>query len=100
VSIVCCDWPCPGNCATRHMSSMCRRCALSNDIQRNLQGPLEELLALARQQDLSCPEIRVAVRTGDTPQREHWDEVYERLVHLIETHKTLIFVNTRKLAER
>src|SRR5437868_3860964 len=44
--------------------------ALSNDIQRNLQGPLQELLALARQQHPSCPEIRVAVRTGDTPQRE------------------------------
>src|SRR5437588_7304760 len=40
--------------------------ALSNDIQRNLQGPLEELLALARQQHPHCPEIRAAVRTGDT----------------------------------
>src|SRR4029077_283698 len=38
--------------------------ALSNDIQRNLQGPLEELLALARQQHPPCPEIRAAVRTG------------------------------------
>src|SRR5207302_3638283 len=44
--------------------------ALSNDIQRNLQGPLEELLALARQQHPHCPEIRAAVRTGDTPQSE------------------------------
>ncbi|MEX0586213.1 MAG: helicase-related protein, partial [Pirellulales bacterium] len=32
---------------------------------------------------------------------EHWAEVYERIVALIESHKsTLIFVNTRKLAER
>ncbi|HEY3915969.1 MAG TPA: helicase-related protein, partial [Verrucomicrobiae bacterium] len=32
---------------------------------------------------------------------EVWDEVYERLVSLIEAHKTtLVFVNTRRLAER
>ena len=33
--------------------------------------------------------------------QEVWNEVYDRLVELIETHKTtLIFVNTRRLAER
>src|SRR5262249_16008244 len=32
---------------------------------------------------------------------EHWAEVYQRLVQLIDEHRsTLIFVNTRKLAER
>src|SRR5207244_750568 len=32
---------------------------------------------------------------------EHWAEIYERLVELINEHRsTLIFVNTRKLAER
>jgi ATP-dependent Lhr-like helicase len=32
---------------------------------------------------------------------EVWDEIYERLVELIEAHRTtLIFVNTRRLAER
>ncbi len=36
--------------------------ALASDIQKNLQGPLEELRAL----DPSLPELRVAVRTGDT----------------------------------
>ena len=54
--------------------------ALSNDIQKNLAGPLEEITALAaRQQDrpqpcfdlfpaeeTPFPEIRVGVRTGDT----------------------------------
>ena len=38
--------------------------ALSNDVQKNLQGPLAELVAL----DPSLPQIRVLVRTGDTPQ--------------------------------
>src|SRR5437870_13444981 len=41
--------------------------ALSNDIQRNLQGPLAEILELARQERPECPEIRALVRTGDTP---------------------------------
>ncbi len=36
--------------------------ALSNDVQKNLQGPLEEI----RGQDASLPAIRVLVRTGDT----------------------------------
>jgi ATP-dependent Lhr-like helicase len=40
--------------------------ALSNDVQKNLQGPLAELSAL----DPNLPEIRVLVRTGDTPQRD------------------------------
>src|SRR5438067_7930537 len=40
--------------------------ALSNDVQKNLQGPLGELAAL----DPDFPQIRVLVRTGDTPQRE------------------------------
>src|SRR5262245_29762995 len=37
--------------------------ALGNDVQKNLEAPLEELRAL----DGSLPEIRVLVRSGDTP---------------------------------
>jgi len=40
--------------------------ALGNDIQRNLDGPLAEILALARDRGVTLPEIRTAVRTGDT----------------------------------
>jgi ATP-dependent Lhr-like helicase len=40
--------------------------ALVNDVERNLQGPLSELLRAAREEGLSPPEIRVALRTGDT----------------------------------
>jgi ATP-dependent Lhr-like helicase len=40
--------------------------ALSNDVQKNLAGPLAEIRAL----DSSVPEIRVLVRTGDTPASE------------------------------
>ncbi len=40
--------------------------ALSNDVQKNLAGPLAQL----REMDPSLPEVRVLVRTGDTPQSQ------------------------------
>ena len=40
--------------------------ALSNDIQKNLEIPLGEILQLAGQRGMLMPEIRTAVRTGDT----------------------------------
>ena len=40
--------------------------ALSNDVQKNLAQPLEEIGEVLRQMGLDCPEIRVSVRTGDT----------------------------------
>jgi ATP-dependent helicase Lhr and Lhr-like helicase len=40
--------------------------ALSNDVQKNLQAPLDELAEL----DPKLPRIRVQVRTGDTSQRD------------------------------
>jgi ATP-dependent Lhr-like helicase len=44
--------------------------ALSNDIQRNLREPLRAVRQLAEERGTPLPEIRVAVRTGDTPARE------------------------------
>jgi ATP-dependent Lhr-like helicase len=41
--------------------------ALNNDIQRNLERPLAELRERFVARDDDFPEIRVAVRTGDTP---------------------------------
>jgi ATP-dependent Lhr-like helicase len=40
--------------------------ALANDVQKNLVAPLAELCA----RDASLPEVRVLVRSGDTPQSE------------------------------
>jgi ATP-dependent Lhr-like helicase len=40
--------------------------ALGNDIQKNLEVPLGEIVQLAGQRGLLMPEIRTAVRTGDT----------------------------------
>src|SRR5467141_165594 len=44
--------------------------ALSNDIQKNLEIPLGEILQLAGQRGILMPEIRTAVRTGDTLAQE------------------------------
>ena len=40
--------------------------ALSNDIQKNLSTPLKEIATLAEAAGTPLPEIRAAVRTGDT----------------------------------
>jgi ATP-dependent helicase Lhr and Lhr-like helicase len=40
--------------------------ALGNDIQKNLEVPLGEILRLAGERGILMPEIRTAVRTGDT----------------------------------
>ena len=44
--------------------------ALSNDIQKNLATPLAEISALAEEMGTPIPEIRTAVRTGDTKASE------------------------------
>lgn len=41
--------------------------ALSNDVQKNLQQPLVEIADSALAAGRLMPEIRVTVRTGDTP---------------------------------
>jgi ATP-dependent Lhr-like helicase len=40
--------------------------ALGNDIQKNLEAPLGEILQMAGERGLLMPQIRTAVRTGDT----------------------------------
>ncbi len=44
--------------------------ALANDINKNLNTPLGEIYDLAESEGLKLPKIRVAVRSGDTPQNE------------------------------
>jgi ATP-dependent Lhr-like helicase len=40
--------------------------ALSNDVQKNLEAPLKEIQQLALERGYLSPQIRTAVRTGDT----------------------------------
>ena len=44
--------------------------ALATDIQQNLEAPLREIAAVAGRLGLTAPDIRVAVRTGDTAAAE------------------------------
>ncbi len=44
--------------------------ALTNDVRKNLETPLRELLALAQERGLGLSPIRTAVRTGDTKASE------------------------------
>jgi ATP-dependent Lhr-like helicase len=44
--------------------------ALGNDIQKNLEIPLAEILQMAGERGLLMPQIRTAVRTGDTLMHE------------------------------
>jgi ATP-dependent Lhr-like helicase len=44
--------------------------ALSNDVHKNLAVPLQEITELAWAKGVMVPEIRISVRTGDTPAHE------------------------------
>ena len=70
--------------------------ALSNDIQRNLADPLEGIEALAESSGTPLPEIRVAVRTGDTPASQR-QAMAKRPPHiLITTPESLYILLTSK----
>jgi len=67
--------------------------ALNNDMRRNLEEPLMEIRELYRQQyGRELQEIRVAVRTGDTPSSER-QQMLKRPPHvLITTPESLSIV--------
>ena len=58
--------------------------ALSNDIQRNLQAPLAEIQEQAISAGLLVPQIRTAVRTGDTDAK-HRQAMLKRPPHILVT---------------
>lgn len=68
--------------------------ALSNDIHRNLQVPLEQIRAAALAAGLAPREIRVAVRTGDTPPSERQAMVRRAPHILVTTPESLYLVLT------
>ena len=65
--------------------------ALSNDVQRNLEVPLEELRVVAAREGLAVPPIRVAVRTGDTPMAER-GKMARRPPHILVTTPESLYI--------
>src|ERR1017187_2672937 len=65
--------------------------ALGNDIQKNLEGPLGEILALAGERGVLMPEIRTAVRTGDTLAHER-RSMLKRPPHILVTTPESLYI--------
>ncbi|WDD92399.1 DEAD/DEAH box helicase [Burkholderia sp. FERM BP-3421] len=65
--------------------------ALSNDIHVNLDAPLAGIREALAQRGLPAPEIRTAVRTGDTTQAER-SALRKRAPHLLVTTPESLYV--------
>jgi ATP-dependent helicase Lhr and Lhr-like helicase len=65
--------------------------ALGNDIQKNLEIPLREILQLAAEQGMAMPEIRTAVRTGDTLMHER-RAMLKRPPHILVTTPESLYI--------
>ncbi|MEK9137756.1 MAG: DEAD/DEAH box helicase, partial [Bacteroidota bacterium] len=74
--------------------------ALNNDIERNLEAPLQGIREHARRAALRLPQIRVAVRTGDTPQSKRASMVKHPPDILITTPESLYLMLTSKQARK
>lgn len=65
--------------------------ALSNDIQKNLAQPLEEIRQVADDAGLDVPEIRVLLRTGDTPASQR-QAMTRRPPHILVTTPESLYI--------
>ena len=65
--------------------------ALSNDVQKNLQQPLLEIGQAALAAGLLLPDLRVVVRTGDTPMTER-QQMLRRPPHILITTPESLFI--------
>src|SRR5271155_71453 len=65
--------------------------ALGNDIQKNLEQPLGEILQMAGARGLLMPEIRTAVRSGDTLMKER-RSMLKRPPHILVTTPESLYI--------
>ena len=68
--------------------------ALTYDVERNLRAPLAGIALEAERTGVSTPPVRVATRTGDTPQAERRDIVRHPPDILITTPESLYLMLT------
>jgi len=74
--------------------------ALGNDIEKNLAAPLAGIRALAEADGIALSEIRVAVRSGDTSQRERASQLKHPPHILITTPESLYILLTSERSRR
>jgi ATP-dependent Lhr-like helicase len=72
--------------------------ALNNDIERNLRAPLRGIQEYALDHAVQVPEVRSAVRTGDTSQSERRSMVRKPPDILITTPESLYLILTSPVA--
>ncbi|HUQ06678.1 MAG TPA: DEAD/DEAH box helicase [Kofleriaceae bacterium] len=65
--------------------------ALSNDVTRNLEVPLREITERAAREGVRLPDIRIAVRTGDTPSSER-EKMARRPPHILVTTPESLYI--------
>ena len=65
--------------------------ALSNDVHRNLEVPLAEIAALAREKGIPLAPIRTAVRTGDTPMFQR-QQMLKQAPHILVTTPESLYI--------
>ncbi|MGZ6975387.1 MAG: DEAD/DEAH box helicase [Acidimicrobiia bacterium] len=70
--------------------------ALAVDIAENLQRPLAEIAEIAVELGLSAPDIRVAVRTGDTPTSQRTAMLRHPPSFVVTTPESLFLLVTSK----
>ena len=68
--------------------------ALNNDIYRNLEIPIKGIEDTARAASVTLPEIKVAIRTGDTTPKERRDMIKNPADILITTPESLFIMLT------
>ena len=74
--------------------------ALANDIDRNLKQPLEEMMSLAEKLEMDVPDIKVAVRSGDTSLKERARMVRKPPHILITTPESLgLLLSSKKFRD-
>jgi ATP-dependent Lhr-like helicase len=89
-------WP-TGQVAVLYISPMR---ALGNDIRRNLVTPLQELAGDAAEKDQALPTIKVATRTGDTPESERRQMLRSPPEILITTPESLNIMLTSRRGQQ
>ena len=65
--------------------------ALSNDVHKNLSEPLQEIRQAAAEKGLELPEIRVLLRTGDTPSSQR-QAMVKRPPHILVTTPESLYI--------